>query len=713
MRVGRWGVLLASVLVAVAAALASFNQLGDWDTFQHLAYGRDILRRGGFAPEDPFLFPLEGLPSGAQPSWLGSVLIFLSWRGLGDAGPVAMTAGLAAVIFLVAYRSGLEDDDRLGVVVAALVPTFLALVVFRSRAVARPEMVANLLLVVLLAGLRRAGRVGWWWAPALALGIPFWANVHQSVLAGLGVLLVYLLVNGALIAIGRRDWAEWTGAGAVVPIVAGTAAGIALTGFFTPVGFLPFWTPFVVFEWIAKGAGAAAGGAAGTATGSAGVASAAAVAAGPDPTALFQAAIGELQPMGADWLGPFGALVLLAVLAIVAAWRRPNLRELLTALAFVLVASRLRRLSTMAALVLLPVTVQALRAAADRLEARFPGRPRWTTGVAIAASLAAIAYGTADVARRSEIRFGPGLDRRLPIRAVDYLRAIGFEGRAFDTLHFGGFLEWMLDRKVYQDGRGNVRPGEMQAALLGPASPSTFRTLDDRYRFDALVVEYPRFEPGARAALQAAAPSQDWGASPDTWALVAFDDGGQVYLRRDGRYAPFAARDEFRFARPSVPASLASRDGAPAIADYQRAVREAPDCMMCKLRLGLLYLESGRPDLAEPLLEAARDGLPATRMQADYGLARVAASRGDLPGAERRLRSVVESAADPAEARRSLAAVVADQGRTAEALAILRPNLEGASTERADLGLALELARRSGEGRLAAEMERRLRASGP
>ena len=689
MRIGRWGLLIAGIIVAIAAGMASLNQLSDWDMFHHLAYGRDILRRGGFAAEDPFLFPLAGLPSGPQPSWLGSVLVYGSWRLLGENGPLALASGLAGLIFFLLFRDGVEDDDRLDAVALAFVPLVLTLAVFRSRAVPRPEMIANLFLVALMMGLHRFASLRWWWFGILSIGIPLWANIHQSVLAGLAVLVIFLVVNATLLLIGRGKWTEWTRLEQGTPILAGAVAGVASTGFLTPVGFFPFRTPLVIFEWAAARLSAS--------TGETNVVAS-------DPVALFQSAITELQPMGQHWLGPFGALVGLALLALIAAWRRPNLGEVVTGVAFVVLASRLLRLSAMAALVIAPIAMRSLREALDRL----PWRRWWVTALAGTATLAIVGYTTWAMLTHTDIRFGLGLDRRLPIRSVDYLRSIGFTGRMFNTFHFGGFLEWMLDQKTYQDGRGNLPPGEMRAALLGPGAYSAFEELDRKYRFDALVVEYPRWEPSAIAVLSAVAPARDWGADPTTWALVAFDDGGQVYLRRDGRYAAQAARDQFRFARPSVPITVSSGDAAAAMADYERSVREAPGCSICRLRLGMLFLEAGRTALAEALLESSLRGLPVTRMQAEYGLAKIAAGKGDLLTAERRLRSVVAASSSPAEPRRSLAAIMADQGRSQEALRELRKNLDGGQAERADLELAIELAKRTGDRIAAQEFERRL-----
>jgi hypothetical protein len=243
----------------------------------------------------------------------------------------------------------------------------------------------------------------------------------------------------------------------------------------------------------------------------------------------------------------------------------------------------------------------------------------------------------------------------------------------------------------------------MEAALLGPASPDTFRKLDEKYRFDALVVEYPSWEPSAVRHLSITRPRSDWIADPDRWALVAFDDGGLVYLRRDGRHGADALRDEFRHVRPTLPVEIAMRDGPGAAEDLERSIRESPGCLRCRLLLGFVRLQEGRPDLARPLLEEARKGEGATGLAATYGLARLAVGQGDLAGAAVLLETVVRTAERPQDARRDLAAVLADLGRVDEASRVIALNLEDPLATRADLELGIEIARRRSdrEGELA------------
>ena len=81
------------------------------------------------------------------------------------------------------------------------------------------------------------------------------------------------------------------------------------------------------------------------------------------------------------------------------------------------------------------------------------------------------------------------------------------------------------------------------ATLPEPLDPARLAALDARFRFDALVLAAPDRDAAAEEGLRRLAPRTDVAADRATWALVAFDDGGLLYLRRDGRYAERAARD--------------------------------------------------------------------------------------------------------------------------------------------------------------------------
>jgi hypothetical protein len=202
------------------------------------------------------------------------------------------------------------------------------------------------------------------------------------------------------------------------------------------------------------------------------------------------------------------------------------------------------------------------------------------------------------------IGFGAGLVPGVfPVHCADYLAEHGFDGRLFNTIDLGGYLAW---RAVgpFQDGRGIPLAEDVDGALAGPLLPWLFEPLDRRYRFDALLVTYPITQPQAFAIAMAGGYDPD----PRRWALVAFDDAGLLYLRRDGKYAALATGDAYRVIAPANPIlRLPPPDPAGAVAEYRRSVRENPDCMRCRYLLGELALATGDAG------EAARTVAPALR----------------------------------------------------------------------------------------------------
>jgi tetratricopeptide (TPR) repeat protein len=688
MRAARRALGLAVTTAAFAVSLgARFH----FDTFHHLAYGRDLLRRGGFAAEDPFLFPLAGLPSGPQPSWLGSVTIYGAWRILGEAGPGLLAAAAAAVLFLLLYLDAAEDETRPEGIAVAAVAVGLALAVCRGRLVPRPEVLAYVLLAATMLALRRQAtgraRLALLLAPAVAL----WANLHQSVLAGLVAVGAFAAVNGAALLLGpaARRLSEVPGLRRLLAPVAAAAAGVALSAA-TPVGLAPFLSPLGVLSGWAASAPAPD--------------LAAAIPASGDAAAVLRTTITELQPHSPSPLDPFDWLLLLGAVSIAVA-RRRNLRELATAILFCALAWRVQRFESAAAVVLAPVAGRHLRDGLGRLEPRARAVARWAVPAAGALILLGAAAAVAYRAARQT-----SLAALVPTRAAAYLREAGVPPRIFDTFHFGGYLEWVLDAKVYQDARGNLLPGEVRAALYGPSDREAFQTLDARWRFDALVIEYPTYDPGAARQLAAVTPDDDWAADRRLWSLVAFDDGGLLYLRRDGALAARAARDEYRHARPAVPPGIGAPDPTGLRADLERSVHEAPACARCRADLGFLLLREGRVAEAEGSFAAALAGQPLTRAQALFGLYQAALRRGDLATAEGRLREVIALAAEPAGYRRDLAVLLARSGRPAQGLAEVRKNLEGPATDPVDLRLGIELARLAGDERAERELAARLRA---
>ncbi len=696
----------AGALLCAGAFVAFLVGFGDTDTFHHLAYGREILRHG-LSRQDPLLYPLAGQSTGPMPYWLASAAIYAAHALLGDPGPVLLAGLLGAALFAVLYIDALGDEpvDLPGLAIR-LAPVLLALSALRTRAYPRPELFANLFLALTLLAIRRhvEGRSrALVFFPLLAL---VWANVHPSLPAGLAAIGLYGATGLAQLALSRLRGRPVPGAPSALRLAEAGAAllGGTLAAFSNPSPLNPIklGVRFALsFVGLAEGAPPLPG--------------------VDDAMPFLRHLVNELKPMAwQDLRQPMYLSIAVAAVSFLAAWRRARLREAVTLAAFAAMAASAIRFGPLAAVVAAPIAARNLGPAASRLAAA--ARPTLRPLV-IAGAAALLALGLASIPLNPYTRekgiglslgFGGG-PKFVPVRAADYLKAIGFRGRLFDTFHFGGYLAWKLGIPVYQDGRGLLPAGEAEAAFAGPHNPGDFAPIDHKYRFDALVVGYPLTDDAPEAQTRMMARTRgDFVASPAEWALVAFDDGGLLYLRRDGPLAEAAAREAYRRFIPGIPLSVEQEVPAEAlpewIAEVERSVREAPRCLRCRVRLGRAYAAQGRAGDALGVLAAAE---PVTALEKHFVLlARAGASSaaGDADAAKRLLRQVIALGVYPWAARRGLIDLDLRSGDLEEAEQLLRANLEGPAPAAQDYLLASLAAAQRGDVERTAAMQQTYRA---
>ena len=533
----RW--FAAAVLLAAAVGFVAYlTEVRDPDMFHHMAYGRDIAQHG-LRAEEPFLFPLRGTQTGPMPYWLGSFVIYLWASAFGD-GSMAWFSALFGALLAVVLM--LDSRPRRGAWTAAsLLATaavMLPLLSFgRYRAFARPELLATVLLALVMWAIRRfeEGKPRLLYAlPVLAI---LWTNLHPSVpvaIVPIGVMVALGLLGLLLRRVTGRELIVTP---PLRPLLYATAAGALtlLTALLSPSPFNPIITAlrFALSSLGFENTGPAA------------------QASMERMLPFAKRMVLEMQPL--DWSSlndTFGVVCAITVLGFLLNLRRLRLRELVTVAAFAYLGFSAGRFAVMMAVVAAPITARNLGEALEQLPERWASG--WARPAAAAAMLGLAVAGLAWFPIPSVVRFGTGLrSYAFPVRAVDYLVANRIEGPIFNTFHFGGYIEWRTNRMTYQDGRGLIVPGDEDGSVSGPQNYGLFYGLDRKYRFEALVVSYPQPDPATAASLAASNPDADWGADRRFWALVAFDDGGLLYLRRDGRYASLIERDEFRLVRPA------------------------------------------------------------------------------------------------------------------------------------------------------------------
>lgn len=679
---------VATAAVVVLASAAVLTGIWDPDFFHHLAVGRAILRGTSFA-EDPFVFTLQGAPASLPPYWLGSVVIYLASLPDTLLGPQLLVALLTAGLCVLLLEDALEERRSLRDVAIAAALVLLALPELRVRSAPRPEAFGVLGIAYTMLALRRFERG----RPRLLLAFPLvallWSQLHVSVIIGVGLVglhLAWTLVRVGAARLGRAWAAGATLEEARRPAIVVAAAAVAAAlnpSTASPVriglGFL----------------GALLGIGRGTA------------AARPDAARIIWGIVEELNfPSLADWGRPFGVLILLALASFALHRSKHWGRELAAVAVLGYFTSTSFRFATLAAVVAVPIAARNLLAWLDAQEPRRPRIAHSLAAILVVAGLARAVTAPTLAAQHPTL----GLDvPSFPVRAADYLRRIGFDGRLYNEFGAGGYLEWILDRKVFQDGRGTVTPEDVPYLFPEPIDRTRLSFVDARWHFDALVMgTRPPIgnEPGVAGRISAI-----WAtvADPAVWAPVAMDEGATLYLRRASRWGAYAARDELRLVKPGVllpdaayadPATM--RDTTQELA---RLVADAPYCAQCRIGLAGLLLQAARLPEAAPhleLLDRTRD--LRVRATVDLLLATRAQMQGDLAASERHFRDAIRHSTEPAAIRRALAMQLVSTGQAAAARVLVDENLAAARTS-ADLGLAAQLARSAGDAATAARLE--------
>ena len=184
--------LLVGICVFAGLLLMGNRMLADPDTFWQIEVGQRMLDTGSLPQTDVFSFTMQGQPW-ISTQWLAQVCFALAFSLAGWAGPVALTAALIALAFVIVARvleRHLDGTAALLLLMAAFAlasPHFLV----RPHALAMPVMVAWVAALIAAADRGEAPRL--WWLPLMTL----WANLHGSFV--LGVALVAPIALDAML----------------------------------------------------------------------------------------------------------------------------------------------------------------------------------------------------------------------------------------------------------------------------------------------------------------------------------------------------------------------------------------------------------------------------------------------------------------------------------------------------------------------------------
>jgi hypothetical protein len=388
-----WQVSLG-LLAVVLLTFALLPTQPDYDLWGHLRSGTDVLESHGVPTVDEYSYTHFAGPP-VDHEWFGEAVVALAFRTAGAGGLVSLKISLAILTGLICFyhllRTGVSSGRAAAVMLLliGLVPPFLMV---------RPLLFSLPAFALTLVTLYQAehGRTAALWIlpPVYAV----WANLHGGVLAGLGILGIWAILNSRQL----------------LKIAMPLAATVAATCL-NPWGW--HLLPFLVRT-----------------------------AAVPRPEIIEWNPLPVNSPYGVIYTAILAAGVAGLVLSrLEKKWPLMALLGVTSLLPFV--ATRHTPLAILAAVILAgPHAGDALKRIATRKSLEFPG---WAAVLPLACAVILLT-----AAARRPVRVAVARDR-YPVQAVKLLAASGMEGNLVNQFNWGEYILWHLGPrvKVMMDGR--------------------------------------------------------------------------------------------------------------------------------------------------------------------------------------------------------------------------------------------------------------------
>lgn len=466
-------VILGVLAVGLTALVAIVeNPVVDLDLWGQLAMGRETLARGWPPLEDPFTY-VPTLKPFIYHEWLTGVTYYLMLEHLGPWSFQGLRVALGLSTMALAALAGRRMGGSLlsiGVILFMVLPN-IELGYSPIRAQAFTFFLFSL-FVVLLEEVGRGRHRLLWLFPLIGA---VWANLHGGFVAGVGLILLYIVSH---FAAGQKPW--WL-------VAAGGATIVA--SLLNPYG-VDYWTYLL------------------------------------RAIPMSRPHIAEWRPVPMDlvsFLG-FKALVVLAALTFFATPRRSWPGFMVLAATAGLAFRHLRHIpffAVAAVAYLSPQLTPLVRRASSAIRARAAVRPL------LSAILMVFALGVLDLAAVQQL--SRVTSWRLvvpasyyPVGAVEFLRINHLSGNLATPFRWGEYVLWKLypQVKVSFDGR-------YETVYPEHVSDAAFRLMYGRDGWWRLLEEYPTDMVLVHKANRIAAIMREQAG----WAAVYEDDISAVYRR--------------------------------------------------------------------------------------------------------------------------------------------------------------------------------------
>ncbi|MBI5965250.1 MAG: hypothetical protein HY863_17360 [Chloroflexi bacterium] len=159
----------------------------DGDFSRHLLTGKYVLETRSFLTVEKFIHPYLNQPYVSH-EWLADVVFYAIYSIAGLAGIIALSAFLTASTFTLLYS---KASIRLSLRLPVLILVGWGALATSLNWATRPHLISMLLLAIWLVwadDLRRGEKIPLWRFPVFMLA---WSNVHGEFIAGILVLLAY------------------------------------------------------------------------------------------------------------------------------------------------------------------------------------------------------------------------------------------------------------------------------------------------------------------------------------------------------------------------------------------------------------------------------------------------------------------------------------------------------------------------------------------
>jgi len=574
-----WGWRFAANAAVVCAVIAmAVRPLPGFDTWWHLASGREMARTCRIPRADPFSFTSRGAPW-MDHEWLwqlGAYGVFRAAAGNDGTAPAdagqqaierrdrqeaigtsALTLATGAALSVAFLLGTLALRARgTGILAASLMALFCAWGA-RIRFLVRPESATILCAAAVLFIMDRSRRTG---SGRSLLAIPplivICANLHAGAL--IMPFLVVAFVAGDRISARLEMGGPRGGADGHLPVTWSGAAGLVASAFIATLV-----NPWTWRLWRA-----------------------------PLALAGITRSANYYNP---EWLPPSAATVpllyagfaILAFALLVSLLRRrnllaspgaappacgpfpdPDLAALLPALGLVaMTVGAVRHVGLF--FVVLPFAVAGPLATLMAARAR-QGAVRARVGAAVAIGAAGLVVAGLCLAGRARLGSDPATT---PVDACRFIALHQPSGNLFNDVRFGGYLAWRFGpaRGVFIDGRNELFTGlmkELEGVYSGRSGYDVWQDLLRRHGIEGALVRYMEGKKGVIYP-----PTDGQPARKDhrafsaylfpsaVWALVHWDDTAMIFLRRDGPNRSMAASLAYEAVNPEDWEHLLSRAG--------------------------------------------------------------------------------------------------------------------------------------------------------